>query len=60
MSDDPIEHMRSRAARYRRLADRINDSKAAEELRKMADEVDADILRLKAGRQTLLNQPNAG
>ena len=59
MTDDPIEHMRSRAARYRRLADRINDSKAAEELRKMAEEVDADILRLKAEPQTLMNLPNA-
>ena len=50
MADDPLDHMRHRAQQCRRLADMITDERAVDELRNMALEVEADILRLEAER----------
>jgi len=42
-----VESMRARAAQCRRLAEAITDKRAAAVLLKMAEEVEADILRLE-------------
>jgi hypothetical protein len=49
--EDPviIENMRGRAAQCRRLANAILDRPAAETLRRMAEEIEADIRRLEGG-----------
>lgn len=54
MNDDIIANIRSRVERCRYLAGMINDQKAAEVLRQMAEEGDADIRRLEAERETQL------
>jgi hypothetical protein len=51
MSDDPLDHMRARAAQCRRLADAMTDQRTVRILRQMADDVEADIKRLKAERE---------
>jgi hypothetical protein len=50
MNDDIIANIRSRVERCRYLAGMINDKQAAEVLRQMAEEGDADIRRLEAER----------
>jgi hypothetical protein len=50
MNDEIIANIRSRVERCRYLAGMINDQQAAEVLRQMADEGDADIKRLEAER----------
>lgn len=50
MNDDVISHIRSRVDRCRYLASMINDEKAAEILRQMAQEGEADLRRLEAER----------
>lgn len=54
MNGDTVENMRTRAKQCRRLADAISDREAARILRKMADEIEADIERL---RQAALGPP---
>ena len=49
-NDDIIANIRSRVERCRYLAGMINDPKAAEVLRQMAQEGEADIERLEAER----------
>ena len=48
VSDDPIRNMRARVAQCRRLASSIMDDRATEVLLKMATDIEADIIRLKA------------
>lgn len=45
-----IANMRSRVARCRQLADSTTDPRTADILRQMADEGEADIRRIEAGR----------
>lgn len=47
MTKDVRENMRDRAARCRRLARTILDKKAADALIQMAEEIEADMRRLK-------------
>jgi hypothetical protein len=48
MSDDVIANIREGVTKCRYLAGMTNDTKAAEVLRQMAEEGEADILRLEA------------
>lgn len=50
MTDDPLDHMRSRIEQCRRLARMITDPEAVKMLRQMADEGEADLKRLEAER----------
>ena len=50
MHDELIANIRSRVERCRYLAGMINDQQAAEILRQMAAEGEADIKRLEAER----------
>ena len=52
---DPLENMQQRAAQCRRLAKNIFDEPAAKALRKMADEIEADIKTLLAERGTRID-----
>jgi hypothetical protein len=47
MSEDVIKNMRDRAARCRRLARSILDKSTADTLTQMAEEIEADMRRLK-------------
>lgn len=51
MSDDPLDHMRERIERCRRLASYINDPRTTEALLQMASEGEADLARLLAERE---------
>ena len=51
MSDDPLDHMRERIARCRRLAQYINDPRTTEALLEMAEQGEADLARLLAERE---------
>ena len=55
MHDEIIANIRSRVQRCRYLAGMINDPKAAEVLRQMAEEGEADIRRLEAERDDKSN-----
>ena len=48
---DPLENMRSRAEQYRRLADLTLDRALKSQLRRWADEVEADIASLEVERR---------
>jgi hypothetical protein len=48
MDDDMLRKMRARVEQCRRLASSTTDERAAKALSKMADEVEADLRRLKA------------
>ena len=50
MSDDVIAHMRARIEQCRRLAKYINDPRTTDALLKMAEDGEADIKRLQAGK----------
>ena len=52
MADELIAHMRARVEKCRRLAGMITDQRAAEILRKMAEDGEADIARLEAGESS--------
>ena len=56
MNDEIIANIRSRVQRCRYLAGMINDAQAAEVLRQMAEEGEADIRRLEAERDTSSTQ----
>jgi hypothetical protein len=51
MDDDILANMRSRVERCRRLASTCSDAKVANTLRLMADEGEADIVRVMAERE---------
>jgi hypothetical protein len=51
MSDDPLDHMRDRIERCRRLASYVNDPRTTEALLQMAQEGEADLARLLAERE---------
>jgi hypothetical protein len=51
MSDDPLDHMRERIARCRRLATFINDPRTNAALIEMAEQGEADLARLLAERE---------
>ena len=55
MSDDPLDHMRERVALCRRLASSTIDRQIAQELRKIADEAEADLAKLEAERRGTAN-----
>ena len=48
---DPLKHMQQRAEQCRRLAKSINDERASQTLRGMADEIEEDIKNLLAERE---------
>jgi hypothetical protein len=50
MSDDPLDHMRQRIERCRRLAEYINDPRTTEALLQMAEDGEKDLARLLAER----------
>jgi hypothetical protein len=55
MSSDPLDHMRERIDRCRRLAKNINDPRTTEALIEMAEEGERDLARLieeRAARET--------
>lgn len=54
MGKDLIAHMRERVDKCRRLAEMITDERAANILRQMAEDGEADIRRLRA------EQPGGG
>jgi hypothetical protein len=57
MSDDPISNMRGRVEQCRCLARSILDDRPSKVLLKTAFEIEADIVRLEAGRRPSANRP---
>jgi hypothetical protein len=55
MDDEMMANIRARIERCRRLASLTIDERARRILRDMADEGEADLRRLEAGRATLKN-----
>ncbi|MCW3796909.1 hypothetical protein OMW55_03700 [Sphingomonas sp. BN140010] len=51
MNDDPLDHMRQRIERCRWLATYVNDERTTRALLQMAEEGEADLLRLVAERE---------
>ena len=51
MSDDPLDHMRERIERCRRLAKYVNDPRTTEALIQMAEQGEVDLARLMAERE---------
>jgi hypothetical protein len=51
MNDEVIQHMRDRASQCRRLSDLTHDREMAEQLRKWAEQIEADIKKLEADRR---------
>jgi len=56
VSDDPLDHMRERISLCRRLAGSTTDRQIAQELRKIADEAEADLAKLEAERRGTSNE----
>jgi hypothetical protein len=50
MADDPLDGMRERIEKCRRLAKNILDPKASEALLQMAEEIQRDLKKLEAER----------
>ena len=50
MNDDPLDHMRERIERCRRLAKYINDPRTTDALLEMASDGERDLARLLAER----------
>jgi len=50
MSEDPLDHMRERIARCRRLANYINDPRTTEALLEMARQGEIDLAQLETER----------
>lgn len=50
MSDDPLDNMRARMEKCRRLAKQILDVQATQALLQMADEIERDVTKLEAER----------
>ena len=57
MSDDPLEHMRERIERCRRLAKYVNDPRTTEALLQMAEQGEIDLARLIEERKARGTQP---
>ena len=57
MSDDPLEHMRERIERCRRLAKYVNDPRTTEALLQMAEQGEIDLARLIKEREARGTQP---
>ena len=55
MSEDPLDHMRDRIKRCRRLAQYVNDPRTTEALLQMAEEGERDLARLLEERK--MRQP---
>ena len=51
MGEDPIDNMRDRMHRCRRLASSISDDRTIAALREIANEIEADIARLEEERR---------
>ena len=47
MENDPLANMQARADQCRRLADLIHDRSMTEQLRRWAEDIEADIRRLQ-------------
>ena len=60
MSEDPLDHMRERIERCRRLAKYINDPRTTEALLQMAEEGEVDLARLIAEREARETKTVAG
>ena len=56
MSEDPLDHMRERIERCRRLAKYVNDQRTNEALREMAEQGEIDLARLIAEREARANR----
>jgi hypothetical protein len=56
MSEDPLDHMRERIERCRRLAKYVNDPRTTEALLEMAEEGEIDLARLIAERESRATQ----
>lgn len=56
MSDDPLDHMRERIERCRRLAKYVNDPRTTEALLQMAEQGEIDLARLIAEREVRATQ----
>ena len=50
MSDDPLDGMRARIQKCRRLAAEILDARASEALLQMARDIERDLAKLEAER----------
>ena len=59
MTDDPLDGMRERIIRCRRLAKQILIAKAARALLEMADEIERELKKLEAERQARCDPSNA-
>jgi hypothetical protein len=51
MSDDPLDHMRERIEKCRRLGKSVSDEHARGALLRMAEEIEADVARLSYERE---------
>jgi hypothetical protein len=60
MSDDPLENMRQRIERCRRLAKYVNDPRTTEALIQMAEQGEIDLARLMADRKAARTQDPDG
>ena len=60
MSDDPLDHMRERIERCRRLAKYVNDPRTTEALLEMAEQGEIDLARLIAERNGRASQEPSG
>ena len=58
MSDDPLDHMRERIAKCRRLARYINDPRTTEALLEMASQGEKDLALLLAERAQNEGEPD--
>ena len=56
MSDDPLDHMRERIERCRRLAKYVTDQRTTEALREMAEQGEINLARLIAEREARANR----
>ena len=52
MSEDPLDHMRERIERCRRLVKYVNDPRTTEALLEMAEQGEIDLARLIAERES--------
>jgi hypothetical protein len=60
MSEDPLDHMRERIERCRRLAKYVNDPRTTDALLEMAKQGEIDLARLIAERESRATQEPLG
>lgn len=60
MADDPLDHMRERAKQFQPLSDLTHDAEMRSNLRKWADDVEAELEALEAQlrERSTRNSPN--